>query len=489
MSDSPEELDSAEELNDDTQLTIRIPNPKVYMARQSQWKGRRGKPRCDHCRMNNLKCDRVLPTCNHCSWINGRECKYTPLPTPAHRGIPRCDRCRLRNLKCDRNLPVCNHCAEDSKTECNYTPKKRHKVPSDHTTVRDKQTPPYGAKTASFLVSEIPSSEEPGSVPRNSQGDSSDGHSFYGQNVASSSHRRPRGSLSDVSRRDDKSPHNQFKTPEPSGRQTASSSSVPPRQTLTTNKLSFISHSFSDQGTISSKPLVESWGHPLFAPLPDVIIQRISNVNPVEMPNRAQFEENFARFLDGLPPELLETAALTPEVYADVCRFLSGDEADHLSDRLKMWVSFHHVRLGSEKYHLLLIPRDAFFQLAASEEEKLRRDYINHIDNHPNTSSTISPKADVIDHELGGFDWTRAFERIPVRNQIYDILVYAHRTHSSSTSMVSETRRIGMAAITWPMVEIFTQLCPLCSLRNKSNSSHSIKSEHPHGACDESTRH
>lgn len=55
MSDSPEELDSAEELNGDSQLTIRIPNPKVYMARQSQWKGRRGKPRCDHCRMNNLK--------------------------------------------------------------------------------------------------------------------------------------------------------------------------------------------------------------------------------------------------------------------------------------------------------------------------------------------------------------------------------------------------------------------------------------------------
>jgi hypothetical protein len=99
MSDSPEELDSAEELNGDSQLTIRIPNPKVYMARQSQWKGRRGKPRCDHCRTNNLKCDRVLPTCNHCSWANGRECRYTPLPTPAHRGIPRCDMCRLRNLK------------------------------------------------------------------------------------------------------------------------------------------------------------------------------------------------------------------------------------------------------------------------------------------------------------------------------------------------------------------------------------------------------
>ncbi|KAF8554715.1 hypothetical protein OG21DRAFT_1508606 [Imleria badia] len=494
MSDSPEELDSAEELNDDTQLTIRIPNPKVYMARQSQWKGRRGKPRCDHCRMNNLKCDRVLPTCNHCSWANGRECRYTPLPTPAHRGIPRCDRCRLRNLKCDRNLPVCNHCAEDSKTECNYTPKKRHKVPSDHGPVRDKQPTPYGAKTASFLVSDVPSSEEPASSSRNGQGDSSDGHSFYGQNVASSSQpRRTRGSLSDVSRRDDSSPHHPFKTPEPSGRQTVPASSLPglaPRQTPTANKLSFITHSFpSDQGTIASKPSVESWAHPMFAPLPDVIIQRISNVNPVEMPNRALFEENFTRFLDGLPPELLETAALSPEVYADVCRFLSGGDAENISDRLKMWVSFHHVRLGSEKYHLLLIPRDAFFHLAASEEEKLRRDYINHIDNHPDASSTLSPKPDIIDHELGGFEWTRAFERIPARNQIYDILVYAHRTHGSSASMVFEARRIGMATITWPMVETFVQLCPLCSLRNKSSSSQSVKADPPHGACDESIRH
>ena len=41
----------------------------------------------------------MLPTCNHCAWANGRECKYTPLPTPAHRGIPRCDRCRQKNLK------------------------------------------------------------------------------------------------------------------------------------------------------------------------------------------------------------------------------------------------------------------------------------------------------------------------------------------------------------------------------------------------------
>jgi len=297
----------------------------------------------------------------------------------------------------------------------------------------------------------MPSSEEPVSLPRNGQEDSSDGHSFYGQNVASSSQpRRTKGSLSDVSGRDDSSPHNHLKTPEPGGRRLAPSSSLPslaPRQTLTTNKLSFISHSFSsDQGKIASKPLVESWVHPLFAPLPDVVTQRISSVNPVEMPDRALFEETFARFLDGLPPELLETAALTPEVYADVCSFLSGSDAENLSDRLKIWVSFHHVRLGSEKYHLLLIPRDAFFHLASSEEEKLRKDYINHIDNHSIASTTVSPKPDILDHDLGGFEWTKAFERLPVRNQIYDILVYAHRTHGSSASMVFETRRIGMVS-------------------------------------------
>lgn len=55
MADSPDGTDSVAESVDENQLTIRIPNPKHYMARQSQWKGRRGKPRCDHCRVNNLK--------------------------------------------------------------------------------------------------------------------------------------------------------------------------------------------------------------------------------------------------------------------------------------------------------------------------------------------------------------------------------------------------------------------------------------------------
>ena len=66
MADSPEISDSAGDSGDDDQLTIRIPNPKVFMARQSQWKGRRGKPRCDHCRLNNLKVRSLIPY--HSDW-------------------------------------------------------------------------------------------------------------------------------------------------------------------------------------------------------------------------------------------------------------------------------------------------------------------------------------------------------------------------------------------------------------------------------------
>lgn len=53
-----DDTDSVGDQGDDGQLTIKIPNPKVYKARQSLWIGRRGKPRCDHCRLNNLKVSR-----------------------------------------------------------------------------------------------------------------------------------------------------------------------------------------------------------------------------------------------------------------------------------------------------------------------------------------------------------------------------------------------------------------------------------------------
>ncbi len=73
--------------------------------------------------------------------------------------------------KCDRNLPVCNHCADEEDTECNYTPKKRHKVPSDHAATRDRPVAPYAAKTASFLVTDMPAGQ--GDTPSGDNGSTS----------------------------------------------------------------------------------------------------------------------------------------------------------------------------------------------------------------------------------------------------------------------------------------------------------------------------
>lgn len=83
--DSPGGSTSGADAHEDTQLTIRIPNPKMYMARQSQWKGRRGKPRCDHCRLNNLKVRlSALPSLSHsfiCPSAIGSSLLATTAPT------------------------------------------------------------------------------------------------------------------------------------------------------------------------------------------------------------------------------------------------------------------------------------------------------------------------------------------------------------------------------------------------------------------------
>jgi len=431
MADSPDGTDSVAESVDDNQLTIRIPNPKHYMARQSQWKGRRGKPRCDHCRLNNLKCDRVLPTCNHCAWANGRDCKYTPLPTPAHRGIPRCDRCRQKNLKCDRSLPVCNHCSEENEVECNYTPKKRHKVPTDHDMPAGAQASltaadsgmiagPSGShvfeselRTEPQIRQYMPPHTPPvrdGSTPMNEDGDSG-----YQQG-----------------------PDGQF--------------------TL---------------GMIVTTPHIDPWTHGSFAPLPEAIIHVLRTVNAIEMPSRHAFDEALGRFVAGLSSELRETATFTIESYSEVARAVSEGTVAELPPKLKMWATCHHARAGSRKSYLILLPRDAFYNMNPADEEKLRANYIVQTDGEANGSASDR----FPENGSNSLESAAVFERVPVQSQIYDILVFTHRNHGVASTMLFEARRIGIATITWPMVEMFIRLCPLCKMRAKGGVRHSMADE------------
>jgi len=74
-----------------------------------------------------------------------------------------------------------------------------------------------------------------------------------------------------------------------------------------------------------------------------------------------------------------------------------------------------------------------------------------------------------VDEENGNdVSGSSSFERIPVQSQIFDILLYAHRTHSSPTFMLADIRRVGMAGITFPMAELFVRLCPSCRSRYRN---------------------
>ncbi|GLB37226.1 putative GAL4-like Zn(II)2Cys6 (or C6 zinc) binuclear cluster DNA-binding domain [Lyophyllum shimeji] len=448
MSDLPEEKEIIGDTCEDGQLTIRIPNPKVYMARQSLWIGRRGKPRCDHCRLNNLKCDRVLPACNHCSWTAGRECKYTPLPTPAHRGIPRCDSCRLNNLKCDRNLPVCNHCKDEKRTECNYTPKKRRKVPPE-------RTRPSAAHDSAKKIEDLPA-------------DITEGQNFYGQNVASSS--RVNGHSDSLLSDSTELPQSQILQ---TGRFTAelrptARSAMPvlpaiaPKHThpATRNPLIPLSY-YPSRREVKGSRLVP-WNNSSFAPLPQLIARGLRSINPTEIPDPSVFNESLTAVLEGVMPELRETSCLTPEIYTAVYRCLSRGDTSKLSPRLREWASYHHLCPGSDRYQLILVPRESIYQAEESVREAWRRTYSAHVDSgHEGrdvTADTCPPETTEDAH---------LFERLPVRDQIFDILTYAHISHNDSSAMLSSIKKVGFASITWPMTELYIRLCPTCTLRDR----------------------
>lgn len=414
-------------LGDDGQLTIRIPNPKVYMARQSLWIGHRGKPRCDHCRVNNLKCDRVLPTCNHCSWATDKECKYTPLPTPAHRGIPRCDRCRLKNLKCDRNLPICNHCSEQHEMICNYTPKKRNKLSMDHTVMLNGPEDLGGVDHPFFVAARQPSAP---------------GHSFYGQNVASKDIDEqlvPSPTMSDnaLGEIDVTRSHTGRFTAELAGSSTMKS--MVPSVISRASSLPFISHSFSsEQAVILNSSVIEPWNNPAFPPLPSFMSNRLRLMNSVEIPSREVFTASFKTFIDSLIVELRETTCLPPDEYSRIARSLQRGDLQDLSSRLRTWIENSRLCSGSNRYHIILAPRELTYTLPEVAYETARKHYCQTVDNS-------SPRTT----ERSGTDEVM-FDRLPLQPQVYDILSYAHRSHAPLPAMLQEIQKLGfVSSLSW----------------------------------------
>lgn len=401
---------------------------------------------------------------------------------------------------------MCNHCQEDNEDDCNYTPKKRHKVPTENqatTPKGDGSVTPYASKTASFLVSEVPSEHE---------GDTAESSAANGNGTASTSggkpafeaelrtepqikQYRPPGSPApgDDSMDVDSS---MFQQVGPDGSTTwvrklalpplgAKPAPPPPPPSGSGYPRPFV----FDQAMIVTMPHIDPWTHPSFVPLPTVVLQTLATITAIEMPARHVFDESLIRFVGGLAPELRETATFIPDVYAEVAHAIAQGLIAELSPRLQLWATCHHARSGSRKHNLIVLPRDAYYDMEGPDES-LRASYLALTDGEP----VPSKPEESATGPLATLDPLTVFDRVPVQPQIYDILVYTHRNHSSSSSMLAEARRIGIvrivmlapriathcvpqATITWPMVEIFTRLCPHCKIRGKNNNARAAAEE------------
>ncbi|KAJ7271092.1 hypothetical protein C8J57DRAFT_1320683 [Mycena rebaudengoi] len=409
----------------------------------SAWTSRRGKARCDSCRLRNLKCDRILPTCNQCRWTPVTECTYTPLPTPAHRGVPRCDRCRESNLKCDRAAPVCQYCRESNVTDCRYTPKKRARPSVDQSHVGTRVPYNTQAQTASFMFTNI-------SGPVETQPNYN--RPFVNENISSVSGANRDSGYPRSAAFVEGPPLALLPAPGP-----------PPKQPSFLPQQPFISHSFPEPNrTIFIKP----WSHEAFPPLPDPVLRRLSAINSAEMPNREVFNQTLEKFLSKLIPDLRETACLSPDAYATAAICLATGNLAKLSTRMRTWVTCHRMCAGSDRYHLILAPRDSIFQVPPEEERRLIKEYRAALDGqHPHQAPGQKS-----DNDTTTGDVPHSFERLPVQPQIYDCLAYAHRGHASSVAVMMDLRRLGIASITWTMAEMFIHLCPLCHIPVKKAS-------------------
>ncbi|KAJ7033554.1 hypothetical protein C8F04DRAFT_1002731 [Mycena alexandri] len=451
MAESPDDTGSNGDISDDGRPIPSTGNNSPATA-DFAWTSRRGKARCDSCRLRNLKCDRILPTCNQCRSTPVTACTYTPLPTPAHRGVPRCDRCRESNLKCDRAAPVCQYCRDGNITDCRYTPKKRARPPTENQPLPTSRLP-YNAQaqTASFMFTHMsgPTETNPYATPfvnepLSSSSRSDAGHSRAEVDRSKPSHPR-RGSFSEGP------PLALLPAPVPS--------SAHPHQQP------FISHSFAEPNI--QPPWVKPWSHPSFHPLPYLVLQRLSGIKSEEMPPREGFDRALEDFLSKLMPDLRETACLPPEAYATLANCLSKSNITRLSPRIRAWATCHRLCSGSDKLNLIVAPRDDFFHSSSEEQHRLVKEYRTSLDRPPQSPNQTSDKDNV--------DAQSMFERVPVQQQVYDYLAYAHRGHASSIAVMMELRRLNITSITWPMAEIFISLCPICKIINKGGSSLATK--------------
>ncbi|KAL1687546.1 hypothetical protein GGG16DRAFT_127876 [Schizophyllum commune] len=421
--------------------------------------------RCDLCKKNNTRCDRTLPGCGTCASAMS-PCVYTPIPPHAHKGVTRCVTCKRENIRCDRTLPACDQCV-DSGIECQYISGRK----------RGRKNPPPGPEASQSAPISTVSVRSDDLDASGEDDPETEERTILTQPSASTS-RAPALPYPSAPQHKPATPA-PAQTPQPapvtSGRYSSHYRDAPtghpsappkarggPPNTVTGLKR----HNYTYIPSSVPRPVIPGahihpWMNPAFVALPEVIIAGLARVPSVELPDRITFTEHLNRFLDKVIDELRTTVCLGQEEYADTADCLAENRLHDLPEPVREWVQFHHVMSGSDRAGLLLIPREDHFQRSPKLLERLRLIYQCHVDGQTGTAMyrALPPM------DLEGLDWLSVFQRLPVKEQIYDILAYAHRGHGSTTLMLMEVQRLGFAGISWPMAQLFCDVCPLCNMQ------------------------
>lgn len=299
-------------------------------------------------------------------------------------------------------------------------------MPTDHALpVKDRTPVPYTTKSASFLVSDLPEEEKYTTgnwIAEHPEG--TKGNLSVGTHEVDST--GSQNSDNDDDHMDEDIPPNQ-----------------PGVLSGTEQSKSGSESRYQCDGTRAVIRHIEPWYHSEFAPLPRSVLQGIRTANPSEMPVRHDYDKALWKFLSELPAELREISAFAPDVYAGLAQAVENGDTSTLSERVRSWVTHHHVRTGSRKYRLLLLPREQYFVIRSEKEEKLRNEFIAEVDGDVFLSKPSSASSQGKQAVREG---TTAFIRVPVSPQIYDALVFAHKGHSTPLTTLTQVTQAGIVS-------------------------------------------
>lgn len=210
-------------------------------------------------------------------------------------------------------------------------------------------------------------------------------HTFYGQNVATSTRlfsslsptHSETESMSDL----DSSQTGRFTADFATPKHKLSAYPFASERVASTSAsdLAIIPHNFNPKPQhkiLVHNTHIEPWVHSSFIPLAEYVYQYLYQVDTVELPKRPEFEGSLLRVVDSLIDPLRETAVFSVEKYKQVAHALGTGDLLQLSEGTRFWLSIHRICSGSDKYSAILVPRDSVFEMDVPTADGHRRQFV-----------------------------------------------------------------------------------------------------------------